>query len=116
VFLYPGAIHTLLTLKDIYHSGYHVTSTCEDGVEYLHIIVLGGCEAKVVEKALGMSSMFYYSRIKPPLEFGVISTIFRNPKSFRVWHERLGHPRLRMTWNIITSSISDVMKTIKIDN
>jgi hypothetical protein len=38
----------------------------------------------VVEKAQGTSSGLYYSRIKPPPEFVAMSTIFKNPESFRV--------------------------------
>jgi hypothetical protein len=65
-FLYPGATRTLLTFKDIRRSGYHITTACVSGVEYLHITSTDECEIKVVEKAQGTSSRLYYSRIKPP--------------------------------------------------
>jgi hypothetical protein len=81
------------------------------GAEYLHITSTDECETKVVEKAQDTSSGLYYSRIKPPPKFVVMSTIFKNPESFRVWHERLGHPRLRMIQNIIASSIDHGIKT-----
>jgi len=113
-FLYPGATRTLLTFKDIRRSGYHVTTACVGGAEYLHITSTNECETKVVEKAQGTSSGLYYSRIKPPPEFVAMSTIFKNPESFRVWHERLGHPGLWMMRNIITSSIGHGMKTTQI--
>ena len=81
-FLYPGATRTLLTFKDIRRSGYHVTTACVGGAEYLHITSTNECETKVVEKAQGTSSGLYYSRIKPPPEFVAMSTIFKNPESF----------------------------------
>ena len=65
-FLYPGAVRTLLTFKDICRSGYHVTTACENGAEYLYITTADECGTKVVEKALGTSSRIYYTKIKPP--------------------------------------------------
>jgi hypothetical protein len=53
--------------EDIRGSSYHVTTACEGGVGYLHIITSDECEMKVVEKALDTFSRLYYSRIKPPL-------------------------------------------------
>ncbi|KAJ1280008.1 hypothetical protein BS78_04G199400 [Paspalum vaginatum] len=110
-FLYPGATRTLLTFKDIRRSGYHVTTACEGGAEYLHITTSDGCESKVAEKAQGTSSGLYYTNIKPPPEFVAMFTIFKNPESFRIWHERLRHPGLRMMRNIINSSAGHGMNT-----
>ena len=72
------------------------------------------CETKVVEKASGTSSRLYYSKIKPPPEYVAMTTIFKNPESFKIWHERLGHPGLRMMRNIITSSAGHGIKTTQI--
>jgi hypothetical protein len=96
MFMYPLATHTLLTFKDICHSGYHVTTMCEGGVEYLHIIASNEFETKVVNKVQDTSSRLSYTKIKPTPEFVVMSTIFKNSESFRVWRERLGHHGLRM--------------------
>ena len=82
-FLYPGAVRTLLTFKDIRRSGYHVTPACENGVEYLYITTTDECGTKVEEKAPGTSSGIYYTKIKPPQEYVAMSTIFKNPESFR---------------------------------
>jgi hypothetical protein len=68
-FLYPGAVGTLLTFKDIHRSGYRVTTACENAVEYLHITASDKHEIKVIEKAPGTSSRLYYTRIKPPQEY-----------------------------------------------
>jgi hypothetical protein len=68
-FLYPRVVCTLLTFKDIHRSGYHVTTACENGAEYLYITVADECGTKVVEKALGTSSGIYYTKIKPHREY-----------------------------------------------
>lgn len=102
VFLYPRATHTFLTFKYIGHSGYHVTTTCADDVEYLHITTSDICETEWYKK-LDTSSGLYFSRIKPPNEFVAMFTEFKNLEPFRVWHERLG--------NIITNSAGHGMKT-----
>jgi hypothetical protein len=68
----------------------------------------------VVEKALGTSSGLYYTKIKPPQEYIAMSTIFKNPESFTIWHERLRHPGLRMMRNIIKSSTRYGIKTKQI--
>ena len=113
-FLYPGGVRTLLTFKDIRRSGYHVTTACENGVEYLYITTADECGTKVVEKAPGTSSGIYYIKIKPPQEYVAMSTIFKNPESFTIWHERLGHPGLRMMRNIIKGSAGHGIKTTQI--
>jgi hypothetical protein len=113
-FLYPGAIRTLLTFKDIRRSGYHVATACENGTKYLYITAADECGTKVVEKAPGTSFGIYYTKVKPPREYVAMSTIFKNPDSFTIWHERLGHPRLRMTWNIIKGSAGHGIKTTQI--
>ena len=51
---------------------------------------------RVVEKALGTSFGPYYTQIEPPHEYVAMPTIFKNPESFKIWHERLGHPGLTM--------------------
>jgi hypothetical protein len=40
-----------------------------------------------------------------------MQTIFKNPESFKIWHERLGHPRFTMMRKIINSSIGHGIKT-----
>ncbi|KAJ1274356.1 hypothetical protein BS78_05G056400 [Paspalum vaginatum] len=125
-FLYPGATRTLLTFKDIrlpnsvlrnlFEASIRnsLTTACEGGAEYLHITASDGCESKVAEEAQGTSSGLYYNNIKPPPEFVAMSTIFKNPKYFRIWHERLGHLGLRMMRNIINSSAGHGMNTKQI--
>ena len=55
-FLYPEAERNLLTFKDIRRSGYHITTACERGTEYLNITESENTQIKVVEQALGTSS------------------------------------------------------------
>ena len=110
-FMYPGAEHNLLTFKDIRRSGYHVSTACENGDEYLYLTESDEAKIKVVEKAPCTSSGLYYTKIKPSSKFVAMSTIFKNPESFRIWHERLGHPGIRMMRNILNSSVGHVIKT-----
>ena len=110
-FLYPEADRNLLIFKDIRRSGYHITTACESGTEYLKITESEDTQIKVVEKAPGTSSGIYYTKIKPPSEYVAMSTIFKIPESFRIWHERLGHPGLGMMRKIINSSIGHGIKT-----
>jgi hypothetical protein len=42
--------------------------------------------------------------IKPTDEYVVMKTIFRNIGSFRIWHDRLGHPGMGMMRRIINNS------------
>jgi hypothetical protein len=89
VFLHLGATYTLLMFKDIVRIGYHLTTACNDGVEYLHITALDGRETKVIENPLDTSFGLYHSRIKPPHKIFMMSTIFRNHESFLLWHQRI---------------------------
>jgi hypothetical protein len=95
-FLYPGAQCTLLTFKDIRQNGYHVTTACEGRAKFLYITELDDNQTKVVEKTHSTTSGIYYTTIKAPQEYVAMPTIFKNPESFKVWHEQLGHPRLTM--------------------
>jgi len=110
-FLYPGAQRNLLTFKDIRRSGYHITTTTDSGTEYLYITESKGDQMRVVEKALGTSSELYYTLIEPPHEYIAMPTIFKNPESFKIWHERLGHPGLTMMRKIIITSAGHGINT-----
>lgn len=64
-----------------------------------------------LRKMPGSSDGLYYTKIKPPYEYIAMQTIFKNPKSFRIWHERLGHPGLTMMRKIVTSSLGHSINT-----
>jgi hypothetical protein len=104
-FLYPGAERNLLTFKDICRSGYHVTTATESGAKYLYITMSKEDKIKVIEKTPGTSSGLYYTKIKPPHEYIAMQTIFKNPESFKIWHERLDHPGFTMMRKIINNSV-----------
>ena len=72
------------------------TTACEGRAEFLYITELDDNQTKVVEKARSTTSGIYYTTIKAPQEYVAMPTIFKNPESFKVWHERLGHPGLTM--------------------
>ena len=57
-----------------------------------------------MERLLSSPSGLYYTYIKPTEGYVAMKTIFRNVESFRIWHDRLGHPGLSMMRRIINSS------------
>jgi peptide/histidine transporter 3/4 len=82
--LYPDSKRTLLSFKDIRANGFH--------------------QKRVVERLPSSPSGLYYTYIKPTEEYVAMKTIFRNTESFRIWHDRLGHPGLSMMRRIINNS------------
>src|ERR1041385_8397190 len=99
--LYPESKRTLLSFKAIRANGFHVETKVENGTEYLIMTKFDGPKKKVVEKLPSLASGLYYTYINPIKEFVALKTIFRNPESYRVWHDRLGHPGLGMMRRII---------------
>ena len=109
--LYPDAKRTLLSFKDIRANGFHVETELEHGAEYLLITKLDGFQKQVVEKLPSSPLGLYYTYIKPAEEYIVMKTIFRNLESFRIWHDRLGHPGLVMMRRIINNSAEHNIET-----
>jgi hypothetical protein len=101
--LYPMSKHTLLSFKDIRVNGFHVETEIEQGAEYLLITKFDGYQKQVVEKLPSLPSGLYYTYIKPTDGYVTMKAIFRNMESFRIWHDRLGHPRLSMMRRIINN-------------
>ena len=107
--LYPESSRTLLSFKDIRTNGYHIETKNENGLECLLITKLDGNKKTVVERLPSMKSGLYYTHIKP--ENVAMKTIFKNPESYRIWHDRLGHPGLGMMRRIISHSNGHNLKT-----
>ena len=57
-----------------------------------------------MERLPSSPSGLYYTYIKPTEGYVAMKTIFRNAESFRIWHDRLGHPGLSMMRRIIKNS------------
>jgi peptide/histidine transporter 3/4 len=101
--LYPSSKRTLLSFKDIRANGFHVETKIEQGAKYLLITKFDGYQKRVVEKFPSSPSGLYYTYIKPIDGYVTMKAIFRNMESFRIWHDRLGHPRLSMMRRIINN-------------
>ena len=102
--LYPDSKRTLLSFKDIRLNGFHIETEIEQGTEYLLITKFDGYRKQIVERLPSSPSGLYYTYIKPTKGYVAMKTIFRNAESFRIWHDRLGHPGLSMMRRIIKNS------------
>jgi hypothetical protein len=102
--LYPDSKCTLSSFKDIHANGFHVETEIEHGTEYLLITKFDGYQKRVVERLPSSPPGLYYTYIKPTDEYVAMKTIFQNTESFRIWHDRVGHPGLSMMRRIINNS------------
>jgi len=104
--LYPDSTRTLISYRDIRKNGFHIETHEDNKEEYLLFTKDNGYGKQIFEKIPSLSSGLYYTYIKPIKEFVALKTIFRNPESYRVWHDRLGHPGLGMMRKILVVVIS----------
>jgi len=114
--LYPGSKHTLLSFKDIRSNDFHVETEIEQGTEYLLITKFNGYQKRVVEKLPSSPSGLYYTYIKPTEGYVAMKAIFKDMESFRIWHDRLGHPGLGMMRRIINNSAGHSVETKNFPN
>ena len=70
-----------------------------------------GCRKQIVEKLPFFSSGLYYTYIRPSHHNVAMSLKFKDPYSFKLWHERLGHPRKNMMCQILTNYIGHNMSS-----
>ena len=91
--LYPQSTSTLLSFKDIRLNGFHIETETENDVEYLLMTRSIGCRKQIVEKLPSFPSGLYYTYIRPSHHNVAMSVKFKDPYSFKLWHERLGHLR-----------------------
>jgi peptide/histidine transporter 3/4 len=109
--LYPDSKRTLLSFKDIRAYGFHVETEIEHDTEYLLITKFDGYQKRVVERLPSSPSGLYYTYVKPTEEYVAMKTIFQNIKSFRIWHDLLGHPGFNMMRKIINNSIGHEVRS-----
>ena len=108
--LYPDSKRTLLSFKDIRANGFHAETEIEQGTEYMLITKFDGYRKQVVERLPSSPSGLYYTYIKPTEGYVAMKAIFRDSESFRIWHDRLGHPGLSMMRRIIKNSAGHSVK------
>ena len=103
-----------LSFKDIHRNGYHI-ETMNDGNKkcfYITYIVYG--KKLVVETLLAFFTGLYHTTIKSIESYVVVNQKFNDPKTFVLWHDRLGHPRSLMMRRIIENSQGHELKNQKI--
>jgi hypothetical protein len=107
--LYPESSRTLLSFRDIRTNGYHIERKNENGLQCLLITKLNGNKKIVVGKLPSLQFGLYYTHKKP--KNVAMKTIFKNPESYRIWHDKLGIPGLGMMRRIISHSHGHNLKT-----
>ena len=101
--LYPESTRTLLSFRDIRANGFHAETDDENG-ECLLITKRDASGKHVIERLPSFDTGLYYTKIVAPPVYTTLKTVFRSSKLFCLWHDRLGHPGLRMMRNIINNS------------
>jgi hypothetical protein len=102
----------LVPTRDIYKNGLHVVTHEENNKEFLHIIKKNGDDHDIIERILSLPFGLYCTYIKP-VPHVAYKVIFQNIDAFMTWHERLGHPRVRMMRRITSNSTSHNLNTDK---
>ena len=114
VLLYPQSTRTLLSFKDIRSNGFHIETETENDIEYILMTRSMRCQKQIVEKLPSFSSRLYYTYIRPSHHNVAMSLKFKDPYSFKFWHERLGHSGQNMMDRILTNSIGHNMSSSRI--
>ena len=104
----------LPNFKDIRRNGYHNETMNEGNKKYLYITFIVYDKKLIMEKLATFSNGLYYTNIKPTESYVVVNKKFNNPKTFILWHDRLGHPRSSMMQRIIEQSHGHPLKNQKI--
>ena len=73
-------------------------------------------EKTIVESFPCIKDSLYYTFIKPIKGYVATKTIFKNQEAYRTWHDRLGHPGLRMMQNIVKNANGHNLKTKEFPN
>ena len=108
----PKSCRNLLSFKDIRRNGYHVETMNKNVVEYLCITSLNSEKKCILEKLSVLSSGIYFTKINMTESYVTV-----NPKftcTFKIWHERLGHPGSVMMRKIVENTNGHSLKTQKI--
>ena len=107
-------IRNLLSFKDIRRNGYHIETMNDGNKECLYITSIVYDKKLVVKALLAFSTGLYHTTIKPIESYVVVNQKFNDPKTFVLWHDRLGHPGSSMMRRIIENSQEHELKNQKI--
>ena len=108
------SIRNLLSFKDIRRIGYHIETMNDGNKECLYITSIVSSKKLVVETLLAFSTGLYHTTINPIESYVVVNQKFNDPKTFVLWHDRLGLPRSSMMRRIIENSQGYELKNQKI--
>ena len=108
------AIRNLLSFKDIHNNGHHIENMNEGNTKCLYIICIVSRKKLIMEKLLASSFGLYHTNIKPIESYVVMNQKFNDPKTFSLWHDRLGYPGSSMMRRIIEHSHGHPIKNQKI--
>ena len=101
----------LFGFKDIRRNNFHVETMNENNVEYLYITSNMSGKKEILRKLPAFSSGLYYTTIKSIESCTIIKDKLYDSKSFKLWHDRLGYPMMRI---IIENSHGHPLKDLKI--
>ena len=82
--------------------------------EYLYITSIVSGKKLVVETFSAFSTGLYHTTIKPIESYVVMNQKFNDPKTFVLWHDRLGHPGSSMMRRIMEKSQGHELRNQKI--
>nr|AAS79613.1 putative copia-like polyprotein [Ipomoea trifida] len=102
--LYPQSKRTLLSFRDIRSNGFHIETKTKNNDEFLIMTQLISGKKREVEELASLSSGLYYTYIQPNNSCVALTMKLKNPHSFQLWHDRLGHPGQNMMGRIISNS------------
>ena len=106
----------LLSFKNICRNGYHIETMNDGNKECLYITSIVSDKKLVVETLSTFSIGLYHTTIKPIESYAVVNQKFNDPKTFVLWHDRLGHPGSSMMTRIIENSQGHELKKTKISS
>ncbi|XP_004301938.1 PREDICTED: uncharacterized protein LOC101304199 [Fragaria vesca subsp. vesca] len=100
----PKGHRTLLSFKDIRANGFHLETHCEDGTEFLCITSHEYGRKRILEKLMSQSSGLDLTTIRIIESHVVAKQDLWDSNSYKLWHDRLGHPGRDMMIRILRNS------------
>lgn len=91
-------------MKDICANGYHLETHCENGNEYLCITSNDCGRKRILEQLMCRSSGLYLTIIRIIESNNVFQDNLLDSDTYRLWHDRLGHPGRDMMIRILKTS------------
>ena len=88
---YSKSTRNSLSFKDIRRNGYHIETMNEGNIECLYITSIVYGKKFIMEKLSAYSFGLYHTNIKYIESYVVVNKKFNDPKTFSLWHNRLGH-------------------------